>query len=107
MVSSPSIQRHYTIKLQFIKVRFRFFQVFLSFLYFLVGKYLCSSNRSVTGGPLCIVNFVDFANFAEYWLQSGSDLPADLYEDSFVDYDDLLEFANVWLCICPYDWPLK
>ena len=59
------------------------------------------------GGSLCIVNFVDFANFAEYWLQSGSGLPADLYEDSFIDYDDLLEFANLWLCICPYDWQLK
>jgi len=59
------------------------------------------------GGPLCIVNFVDFANFAEYWLQTGAGLPADLYEDGFIDYDDLLEFANVWLCICPYDWPLK
>ncbi len=59
------------------------------------------------GGPLCIVNFIDFANFAEYWLQSGSGLPADLYEDGTINYDDLLEFANVWLCICPYNWPLK
>ncbi len=59
------------------------------------------------GGPLCIVDFEHFARFAIYWMQSGSDLPADLYEDSFVDYDDLLEFANVWLCICPYEWPLK
>ncbi len=59
------------------------------------------------GGPLCIVEFDDFARFAIYWMQSGTGLPADLYEDSFVGYDDLLEFANVWLCICPYDWPLK
>jgi hypothetical protein len=59
------------------------------------------------GGPLCIVNFEDFANFAIYWLQSGSDSPADLYEDGLINYDDLLEFANVWLCICPYNWPLK
>lgn len=59
------------------------------------------------GGPLCIVNFIDFANFAEYWLQTGPGLPADLYEDDTVNYDDLLEFANVWLCICPYNWPLK
>lgn len=59
------------------------------------------------GGPLCIVNFEDFANFAIYWLQSGAGLPADLYEDGTINYDDLLEFANVWLCICPYDWPLK
>ncbi len=59
------------------------------------------------GGPLCIVNFVDFANFAEYWMQTGVGLPADLYEDGVINYDDLLEFANVWLCLCPYDWPLK
>jgi len=59
------------------------------------------------GGPLCIVNFVDFANFAEYWMQSGAGLPADLYQDGIIDYDDLLEFADLWLCICPYNWPLK
>lgn len=59
------------------------------------------------GGPLCIVNFEDFANFAEYWMQSGTGLPADLYEDGVIDYDDLLEFTNVWLCVCPYNWTLK
>lgn len=59
------------------------------------------------GGPLCIVEFEDFARFATYWMQSGAGLPADLYPDNFIDYDDLLEFANVWLCICPSDWPLK
>ncbi len=59
------------------------------------------------GGPLCIIEFEDFARFAIYWMQSGTDLPADLFEDGVIDYDDLLEFANLWLCICPYDWPLK
>lgn len=59
------------------------------------------------GGPLCIVEFEDFARFALYWMQTGASLPADLYPDNFVDYDDLLEFANLWLCICPYNWPLK
>jgi len=59
------------------------------------------------GGPLCIIGFDDFARFAIYWMQSGTDLPADLFEDGVIDYDDLLEFANLWLCICPYDWPLK
>jgi hypothetical protein len=59
------------------------------------------------GGPLCIVEFEDFARFAVYWMQSGIDLPADLYPDDVVNYDDLLEFANFWLCICPYDWPLR
>ncbi len=59
------------------------------------------------GGPLCIVNFIDFANFAEYWLQSGTGLPADLYEDGTINYDDLLKFADFWLCVCPYNWTLK
>lgn len=59
------------------------------------------------GGPLCFIDFEDFANFAIYWLQSGSGLPADLYPDEFINYDDLLEFANLWLCMCPSDWPLK
>jgi len=59
------------------------------------------------GGPLCIVEFEDFARFAIYWMQSGAGLPADLYEDGLIDYDDLLEFADLWLCICPYNWPLK
>jgi hypothetical protein len=59
------------------------------------------------GGPLCFVNFEDFANFAVYWMQSGAGLPADLYQDGVINYDDLLEFADLWLCICPYNWSLK
>lgn len=61
------------------------------------------------GGPLCIVNFEDFANFAQYWLDTGTGLPADLYEDEndIVDVLDLKEFVNEWLHYCPYDWPLK
>ena len=57
--------------------------------------------------PLCFVEFDDFARFAVYWLQSGSDLPADLYPDNTVNTDDLHEFVNWWLCICPDDWPLR
>ncbi len=61
------------------------------------------------GGPLCFVEFEDFARFAEYWLVTGSDLPADIYEDQYniVDYFDLDTFVNEWLYYCPYDWPLK
>jgi hypothetical protein len=33
------------------------------------------------GGPLCFVEFEDFAGFAMYWRDSGSDLPGDLYKD--------------------------
>ena len=59
------------------------------------------------GGPLCFVEFEDFARFALYWMQIGADLPADLYEDGVIDYDDLSMFVDVWLNTCPYDWPLK
>jgi hypothetical protein len=59
--------------------------------------------------PVCIVDFYQFARFAEYWLETGSDLPADLYEDEYntVDYLDLATFVDEWLHNCPYGWPLK
>jgi len=56
---------------------------------------------------VCFVEFDDFARFAEYWLETGSDLPADLYEDDIVNLLDLEKFVEEWLCYCPYDWPLK
>ena len=59
------------------------------------------------GGSLCIVDFEDFAKFAQYWLESGTGVPADLYEDGTVDSLDLEKFVEEWLCYCPYDWPLK
>ena len=59
------------------------------------------------GGPLCTVDFEDFARFAQYWLEAGYDIPADLYEDSIVNYHDLSVFVDEWLYYCPYDWPLK
>jgi len=59
------------------------------------------------GVPLCIVDFPDFSNFAQYWLQIGTGLPADLDTDGDVDLDDLKFFVYDWLCTCPYDWPLK
>jgi endo-1,4-beta-xylanase len=59
------------------------------------------------GEPLCIVEFEDFARFAQYWLQTGPGLSADLYEDNTVDYLDLEAFVYEWLYYCPYDWPLK
>ena len=46
------------------------------------------------GGPLCFVDFEDFARFAQYWLETGSNLPADLYEDNIVDYNDLRLFVD-------------
>ncbi|MFH1615981.1 MAG: hypothetical protein ABIG61_12970 [Planctomycetota bacterium] len=61
------------------------------------------------GGSLCIVNFEDFVRFAQYWLETGTDLPADLYKDenNIVNFYDLNAFAYEWLYYCPYDWPLK
>ena len=59
------------------------------------------------GGPLCFVEFDDFARFAQYWLYTGSDIPADLYGDDVVNFKDLRELAESWLCYCPVPWPLK
>ncbi|MHC4624788.1 MAG: hypothetical protein ACYS4W_12895, partial [Planctomycetota bacterium] len=51
------------------------------------------------GGPLCIVEFDDYARFAEYWLDSGG-LPADLDGNLFVDEFDLKRFVDEWLYYC-------
>jgi hypothetical protein len=59
------------------------------------------------GGPLCFVDFPDFAVFAEYWLQTGSNLPSDLDDNGVVDLNDLKIFVLDWLCGCPYNWPLR
>ena len=59
------------------------------------------------GGPLCFVEFDDFARFADYWLATGAGLPADLYEDGTVNWLDLREFAYEWLYECPHNWPLR
>ncbi|MFA5240302.1 MAG: hypothetical protein WC476_11445 [Phycisphaerae bacterium] len=59
------------------------------------------------GWPLCIVDLSHYVKFAEYWLGTGSGLPADLYEDNIVDFFDLKLFVDEWLCYCPYNWPLR
>ena len=61
------------------------------------------------GQPLCFVNFEHFARFAELWLVTGSDLPADLYEDEYdiVNLLDLDVFVDYWLYYCPLGWSLK
>ncbi len=59
------------------------------------------------GEPLCRVNLEHFARFAELWLETGTDLPADLYKDNVINLFDLKLFADEWLCYCPYGWPLK
>jgi hypothetical protein len=59
------------------------------------------------GGPLCIVQFDDFARFAEEWLYSGTGLAGDLDKDGDVDIEDLKRLADYWLACCPYNWPLR
>ena len=59
------------------------------------------------GEPLCVIDFEHFARFAELWLVTGSDLPADLYEDDIVDWLDLEVFVDYWLYYCPLMWSLK
>jgi hypothetical protein len=61
------------------------------------------------GAPMCLVDFEDFAKFSEYWLQTGTGLPADLYKDenNIVDYFDLDAFVAEWLRYHPYGWQLR
>jgi len=59
------------------------------------------------GGPVCVVEFDDFARFAEQWFLSGSGLPADLDNDNDVDFEDLSRLSDYWLSGCPYNWALK
>ena len=59
------------------------------------------------GGPLCFVEFDDYAKFAESWLAVGVNLSADLDGNGIVNLNDLKLFVYEWLCECPYNWPLK
>ena len=44
-----------------------------------------------------IVDYLDIATLADEWLQSGSDLQTDFYEDNFIDFADFAVFAKQWL----------
>jgi len=57
------------------------------------------------GGPLCIVEFADFARFAELWL--ADDVAGDLDNDEDIDFADLQRLTDYWLSYCPYGWTLK
>jgi hypothetical protein len=59
------------------------------------------------GGPLCFVDFESFARFAQYWLEPGAGLPADLDQLNGVNGVDFRLFVEQWLCYCPVGWPLK
>ncbi len=76
------------------------------------AAYSSSGNYQVLGGfwpggPLCFVDADDLMRFVNVWLDEGSGLPGDLDLDSDVDSVDFGLFANLWLCNCPYGWPLK
>ena len=76
------------------------------------AAYLEGGDYELLGGfwpaePLCIVNFKDYAAFANFWRLNGSGMDADLYQDDTIDYRDLKVIADYWLCYCPYAWPLK
>jgi hypothetical protein len=63
--------------------------------------------------PLCIVEFYNFARFAEHWLDTGCDAGndwcggADLDQLGDVDWLDLEMLLDEWLDYCPHLWPLK
>ena len=65
------------------------------------------------GGPLCIVEFEDYARFAIYWLEPSCNEGnnwcngADLNKKDGVDGVDLKLFVEEWLLECPYLWPLR
>ena len=76
------------------------------------AAYSYSDDYELLGGfwpgePTCFVDFEHFAKFAQYWLETGTNLPADLYKDEIVNSLDLQMFVENWLYYCPYNWPLK
>ncbi len=57
------------------------------------------------GGPLCFVEFDDFARFAQHWLDGT--LGGDLNKDLALDFLDVQMLSDYWLMYCPYGWRLK
>ena len=56
---------------------------------------------------VCIVSLEDFVKFASYWLEVGTNLPADLDSNNKVDLRDFNIFAEYWKDYCPNGWMLK
>ena len=57
------------------------------------------------GGPLCFVEFGDFARFAQHWLDGS--LGGDINKDLALDFLDVQMLSDYWLTYCPYGWRLK
>jgi len=65
-----------------------------------------------TGGPLCMVNFIDFSMFAEWWLMPcnpGNNQCDGANLDGLGDVDtaDLIILSEYWLDYCPTSWLLR
>ncbi len=52
-----------------------------------------------------IVDIYDLDAFCNYWLQTGSNIGADLNHDGNVNFVDFSIFAGYWMDGCPADWP--
>ncbi len=48
--------------------------------------------------PDGVIDLLDLKVMCEHWLETGTDVPGDIYkdEDDIVNFLDLAEFANVW-----------
>ncbi|MHC4555950.1 MAG: alpha-2-macroglobulin family protein [Planctomycetota bacterium] len=58
--------------------------------------------KRITAGLFaCIVDLDYLAEFSGHWLESGSDLAADLDNSGLVDFRDLEILSNNWLNVCP------
>jgi hypothetical protein len=57
----------------------------------------CKMERKTDFNHDWVVNFLDFATFAQAWLSVGTDMPQDVYPDGKVDIMDLGVFSDEWL----------
>jgi hypothetical protein len=53
-----------------------------------------------------VVEIYDLAAFGSYWLQTGSNIPADFNRDGKVNFVDFNMLAGYWMENCPANWPL-
>ena len=52
-----------------------------------------------------VVDIYDLDAFCNHWLQTGSNLSADLNHDGKVDFADFCILAGYWMNNCPGNWP--
>lgn len=53
----------------------------------------------------CVIAYDDLLYFSAQWLQQGPDIEADLDGDADVDFEDFAVLADLWMEMCPHDWP--